>query len=120
MGCFFAGFFLRLISAVMTVAGASAVHGSFGALQVVESCVPRGASGHGVRHVGDVGAEVTATGASELPVQGPSARQEIQRRPVTALREQVGRVRTSISGGIDLYPALDAPTTRCTLTARSQ
>ena len=63
---------------------------------------------------------MTATGASELPVQGPSARQEIQRRPVTDLREQVGRVRTSISGGIDLYPALDAPTTRCTLTARSQ
>ena len=50
---------------------------------------------------------------------GPSARQEIQRRSVANLREQVGRVRTSISGGIDLYPALDAPT-RCTLTARSQ
>ena len=50
---------------------------------------------------------------------GPSARQEIQRRSVANLREQVGRVRTSISGGIDLYPALDAPT-RCTLTASSQ
>ena len=50
---------------------------------------------------------------------GPSARQEIQRRSVANLREQVGRVRTSISGGIDLYPAPDAPS-RCTLTARSQ